>query len=267
MSDDIHEIYAVRYAHHGPRNASMNFIGGDPHQTSEDLDFYVWAVVGKQGTIIVDTGFDEVMAKRRDRTILKPVAEGLKSIGIQPDQVTNVIITHLHYDHSGNYDIFPKARYHLQDCEMNFATGRCMCDAKFRVAFEADDVTALVRKVFADRVTFHDGEDQVVPGVTVHHIGGHSKGLQAVRVKTQRGDVVLASDSAHLYAHLDERKVFPITYSADDAVAGYGKLEKLATSRNHIVPGHDPKVLQRYPAPNDALKGWVARLDAEPSPG
>ena len=148
---------------------------------------------------------------------------------------------------------------------MNFATGRCMCEAKFRVAFEADDVTALVRKVFAGRVTFHDGEDQIAPGVTVHHIGGHSRGLQAVRVKTRRGNVVLASDSAHLYTHLDERKVFPITYSADDAVAGYDKLEKLAASRNHIVPGHDPRVLQRYPAPNEALKGWVARLDVEPS--
>jgi len=265
MSDEIHEIYAVKYGHHGPRNASLNFIGGDPHELSQDLDFYVWAVVGKQGTIVVDTGFDEAMAKRRDRTILKPVAEGLKSIGVQADQVTNVIITHLHYDHSGNYDVFPKARYHLQDCEMDFATGRCMCEDKFRVAFEADDVSAMIRKVFAGRVTFHDGEDQIVPGVTVHHIGGHSKGLQAVQVKTRRGDVVLASDSSHLYTHLDERKVFPITYSAEDAVAGYGKLEKLATSRNHIVPGHDPKVLQRYPAPNDALKGWVARLDVAPA--
>jgi glyoxylase-like metal-dependent hydrolase (beta-lactamase superfamily II) len=264
MADDVYEVYAVRYAHHSGRNASMNFIGGDPHQASQDLDFYVWAIVGKQGTIVVDTGFDHAMAKKRERTILKPVAEALKSIGVTPDQVSTVVISHLHYDHCGNYDVFPKARYHLQDCEMNFATGRCMCDQKFRVAFEADDVTAMVRKVFADRVTFHDGDGEIAPGVTVHHIGGHSKGLQAVRVKTKRGDVVLAADSAHLYAHLDERKVFPITYSADDAVAGYGKLEQLASSKNHIVPGHDPKVLERYPAPSDALKGWAVRLDAEP---
>ncbi|MEZ5765414.1 MAG: N-acyl homoserine lactonase family protein [Xanthobacteraceae bacterium] len=263
--NDTYEIYAVKYAHHGPRMASLNFIGGDPHETSHDLDFYVWAVFNKDRTIVVDTGFDETMAKRRDRTILKPVASALAAAGIAPEKVDDVIITHLHYDHSGNYDAFPNARYHLQDCEMDFATGRCMCDEKMRVAFEADDVTALVRKVFAGRVAYHDGDEQLAPGISVHHIGGHSKGLQAVKVKTARGDVVLASDGVHLYEHLDQNKVFPITYSADDAVAGYAKLRKLAPSVNHIIPGHDPAVLQRYPAPTDALKGWVARLDAEPT--
>ncbi len=264
MSDDIHEVFAVKYAHHGPRSADLNFIGGDPHETSQDLDFYVWAIVGKHGAIVVDSGFDETMAKKRDRKILKPIAEGLKSIGIAPESVGNVIITHLHYDHAGNYDVFPKAKYHLQDCEMEFATGRCMCDAKMRVAFEADDVTALVRKVFEDRVAFHDGEDEVVPGVSVHRIGGHSKGLQAVRVKTKRGYVVLASDSTHLYEHFEQNKVFPITYSADDAVKGYAKLKTLASSPKHVIPGHDPKVLARYPAANAGVEGWVARLDVEP---
>jgi glyoxylase-like metal-dependent hydrolase (beta-lactamase superfamily II) len=205
------------------------------------------------------------MAKKRDRKILRPVAEALKTAGIAPDKVSDVIITHLHYDHAGNYDAFPNARYHLQDCEMDFATGRCMCDEKLKVAFEPDDVTALVRKVYAGRVTYHDGEDQVAPGITVHHIGGHSKGLQSVRVKTARGDVVLASDAIHLYEHLETNKVFPITYNADDAVKGYAKLRALAPSLKHIVPGHDPKVLERYPSPNEALKGWVAKLDVEPT--
>lgn len=262
---DTYEVYAVKYAHHGPRSAAMNFIGGDPHTSSQPLDFYIWAVVGKDRTVVVDTGFDEAMAKKRDRQIMKPVAEALKAAGIAADRVSDVIISHLHYDHAGNYDAFPNARYHLQDCEMAFATGRCMCDEKMRVAFEADDVTALVRKVYAGRVTYHDGQDQVAPGITVHHIGGHSKGLQAVRVKTARGHIVLASDAVHLYEHLESNKVFPITYNADDAVKGYAKLKELAPSLKHIVPGHDPQVLQRYPAPNDALKGWVARLDVEPS--
>lgn len=147
---------------------------------------------------------------------------------------------------------------------MEFATGRCMCNATMRVAFEADDVTAMVRKVFADRVTFHDGDGTIAPGITVHRIGGHSKGLQSVRVETERGPVVLASDASHLYAHLEQRKVFPIVYNADDVVSGYDKLKALAASDNHIIPGHDPDVLKRYPAPATALQGWVARLDVEP---
>ena len=110
---------------------------------------------------------------------------------------------------------------------MAYATGRCMCHAEMRIPFEADDVVAMVRKVFDGRVMFHDGDDEIAPGITVHHIGGHSKGLQSVRVQTARGAVVLASDASHLYAHFLEGRVFPVTYSVaersrakDDQAAG-----------------------------------------------
>jgi hypothetical protein len=126
MPDDIHEIYAIKYGHHD-RRAAENYIGGDPHDVNDPLDFFVWAIVGPGGTIVVDTGFDAAMAKKRNRALLKPIADGLKSIDIAPETVANVIVSHLHYDHTGNYACFPNARYHLQDTEMAYATGRCMC--------------------------------------------------------------------------------------------------------------------------------------------
>jgi glyoxylase-like metal-dependent hydrolase (beta-lactamase superfamily II) len=178
--------------------------------------------------------------------------------------VQSVIISHLHYDHCGNYDLFPQARYHLQDREMAYATGRCMCHQALRAPFEVEDVIAMVRKVFSGRATFHDGASEIAPGITVHHIGGHSKGLQSVRVKTRRGYVVLAADATHLYAHLDGGRVFPITYNVEEVVEGYETLKRLASSSRHVVPGHDPLVLQRYPAAKTGLEGWVARLDADP---
>ena len=125
----------------------------------------------------------------------------------------------------------------------------------------------MVRKVFTGHAVFHDGDDEIVPGVTVHHIGGHSKGLQSVRVKTRRGYVVLAADATHLYAHIDSGRVFPIVYNVAEVLEGYRTLKKLATSARHIVPGHDPLVLKRYPAAKPGLEGWVARLDAEPIDG
>ena len=210
------------------------------------------------------TTFDAAMAKKRGRAISKPIAEGLKAIDIAPESIRNVIISHLHYDHCGNYDTFPNAHYHLQDTEMAYATGRCMCHAHLRLPFEEEDVVAMVRKVFAGRVTFHDGVSQVAPGITVHKIGGHSKGLQCVRVKTRRAYVVVASDSAHLYSHIDEGRVFPITYSVGDTLEGYKTLQKLASSRHHIVPGHDPEVLKLYPAVKRGLEDWIVRLDVEP---
>jgi len=263
MDQDAHEVFAIRYAHHARRSAE-NFIGGDPHDVLQPLDFFVWAITGPSGAIIVDTGFDEPMSRRRQREITKPLREGLNAAGIAAESVKTVIVSHLHYDHCGNCDLFPNARYHLQDREMAYATGRCMCHTALRAPFEADDVVAMVRKVFAGRVTFHDGEDEIVPGVTVHRIGGHSMGLQSVRVKTGRGYVMLAADAAHLYAHLDQGRVFPITYNVAEVLEGYETLKRLATTPGHIVPGHDPLVLKRYAAAKPGLEGWVARLDLAP---
>jgi glyoxylase-like metal-dependent hydrolase (beta-lactamase superfamily II) len=261
--ENVYEVYAVRYAHHD-RRSTENYIGGDSHDVLQPLDFFVWAIVGPGGPFIVDTGFDQTMADKRKRSILKPIGEGLKAIDIDPGNVANVIITHLHYDHAENYELFPRARYHLQDCEMAYATGRCMCHAALRVPFEADDVVAMVRKVFDGRVAFHEGSEEIAPGLRLHKIGGHSKGLQCVRVNTRRGPVVLASDTSHLYAHFEQGRVFPLTYNVGDVLEGYATLKKLAPTHNHIVPGHDPLVLERYPAARPGLEGWVVRLDADP---
>ena len=262
--DSIYEIYAIRYAHHD-RPASENFIGLDSHE-SQPLDYFVWAVVGGGKTFVVDTGFDEAAGKKRNREMLKPVREGLSAIGVDPAAVPDVIITHLHYDHCGNHELFPQATYHLQDCEMDYATGRCMCHQHLRLPFEADDVTAMVRKVFSGRVAFHDGDREIAPGITVHKIGGHSKGLQCVRVSTRRGPVVLASDSTHLYQHLEEGKVFPIVYNVGDVLEGYRTLLRLGGDIGHIIPGHDPMVLEKYPAPGQwRAVPWAERPGREKS--
>jgi glyoxylase-like metal-dependent hydrolase (beta-lactamase superfamily II) len=133
-----------------------------------------------------------------------------------------------------------------------------------RLPFEEDDVVAMVRKVFAGRVDFHDGVDEIAPGVSVHRIGGHSKGLQSVRVKTKRGYVMLAADATHLYNHFEQRRVFPITYNVAEVLEGYETLLRLASSPKHVIPGHDPKVLDKYPVARAGLEDWVVRLDADP---
>jgi hypothetical protein len=91
MAEDIHEVYAIRYGHHS-RHASANFIDNDPHNVLQPLDFFVWAIVGPSGTIIVDTGFDEAMGKKRQREMIKPVREGLSALGIAPEAIQSVII-------------------------------------------------------------------------------------------------------------------------------------------------------------------------------
>src|ERR1700739_4695231 len=256
MAEDIHEIYAIRYGHHS-RRSPVNYIDGDPHDVLQPLDFFVWAIVGPSDTIILDTGFDEAMGRKPHRAPTKPVREGLDALGIAPDSVKTVILSHLHYDHCGNYDLFPQARYHLQDREMAYATGRCMCHRALRLPFEVEDVIAMVRKVFTGRCAFHDGEDQIVPGVTVHHIGGHSKGLQSVRVRTRLGHIALAADASHLYTHIHGDRGVPLTHNCGEVVGGSAPLKKPAPAPQHVVPGHDPLVLKRYPAAKPGLEGWV----------
>jgi glyoxylase-like metal-dependent hydrolase (beta-lactamase superfamily II) len=260
MMQDTHEIYAVRYAHHD-RKAHDNYILGDPHDTNEPLAYFVWVIKGAGTTYVLDTGFDLAMAEKRGRRITRPVAEGLRAIGVNPDTVTDVVISHLHYDHCGNHSLFPQARYHLQDREMMYATGRYMCHAHQRIPFEVDDVLTMVRRVFDERVVFHNGAEQLVPGLTVHHVGGHSMGLQCLRVATRRGHVVLAADATHLYAHIEQGRVFPVCYSVAETLEGYATIKRLADSPGHIVPGHDPDVLKRYPAAAPGLEDWVVRLD------
>jgi glyoxylase-like metal-dependent hydrolase (beta-lactamase superfamily II) len=228
------------------------------------LDYFVWAIKGNGRTFIVDTGFDEQMAKKRKRDFLRSPGEGLKTIGIDPDAIEDVIVTHMHYDHCGNYDLFPNAKYHLQDIEMAYCTGRCMCHEALKVPFEVEDVVAMVRKVFAGRVCFHDGTAEIAPGITVHHVGGHSKGLQVVRVWTRRGWLVVASDASHFYANMEQGRAFPILHSLADTLEGYNKLWELASDRSNVIPGHDPIILERYPAPAPGLEGIVVRLDADP---
>ena len=106
-----------------------------------------------------------------------------------------LIVTHLHYDHIGNSDLFPNAVLHVQDKEVAFATGRHMRHAFFRDMYEVDDVAGFVREVYAGRMVFHDGDAEVAPGVTVHLAPGHTPGVQFVHVRTRGGWLVLASDA------------------------------------------------------------------------
>ena len=261
MSDPKYEVYAIKYAHHA-RRASENFIGGDPHDGPMPLDYFVWLIRGERREIVVDTGFSAPMAAKRQRDHIRCPTEGLKLLGCNAAEVKDVVITHLHYDHVGNFDLFPAATLHLQDLEMNYATGRHMGKPVFNGAYEVEDVVGMVRRVYAGRVRFHDGDAELAPGVSVHLIGGHTRGLQVVRVATRRGWVVIASDASHFYANMEEIRPFPIVFSVADMVEGYERLRALAASPAHIIPGHDPLVLERYPAPaNSALQGIVARLD------
>ncbi|MDO8311631.1 MAG: N-acyl homoserine lactonase family protein, partial [Sideroxyarcus sp.] len=244
MIGDSYEVLAVRYGHL-ERRSHENFYGGDTHDVAMPLDYFVWVIRNEQRTFLVDTGFDQEKGDKRGRSIVRPVADGLKAIGLEPASVKDIVISHMHYDHAGNNDLFPLAKYHLQDAEMAYCTGRCMCHQATRMPFEADDVASMVRKLFEGRLQFHDGNSELAPGITLHKVGGHSRGLQVVRVKTARGYVVIGSDAAHFYANMERGKPFPVFDTLGAVLEGVECMRRLASSESHIIPGHDPLVLER----------------------
>jgi glyoxylase-like metal-dependent hydrolase (beta-lactamase superfamily II) len=259
-----YEVFALKYATRAATRAA-NFIGGDAHDGPMPLDYYVWVVRDAERLYLVDTGFAEDMAIKRHRTLLRTPMQALGLLGIAPEAVREIVITHLHNDHAGTLAAYPNARFHLQDTEMAFATGRHMCCGVNNRAYEPDHVADMIRLVYRDRVVFHDGDAEIGPGISVHRIGGHTDGLQAVRVHTARGWVVLASDCSHFYEHFQSERCFPLVFHVGDMLSGYARLVALAQSEAHVIPGHDPLVMARYPAASPELAGIAARLDVAPN--
>lgn len=258
-----YEIYAIKYARRDSTR-NRNFLVADPHDGPMPIDYYLWAIVNDRRCIVVDVGFDAAEAKARGREHLRCPVASLGQIGIQPKDIKDVIITHLHYDHCGNLERFPSAQFFVQDREVAYATGRNMLHDVLRDAYTLSHVQALIGAVYDKRVVFVDRTAEIAPGITVHHVGGHTDGLQIVRVNTRRGWMVLASDAAHFYANMDISNPYPVLYSVGDMMRGFETVRALADSPTHIIPGHDPKVLDRFPAPATGLKGIIARLDADP---
>ena len=264
MTDDVYEVFALRYATYEGRRRHENLLHASPgDDAAMPIDFYLWAIRNAHRTIVVDTGFDHAEGERRGRRITRLPKECLASVGIDAARVEDVVVTHLHFDHAGTIADFPAATFHLQDAEMAFATGRHMCHPGMTHAFTADIVCDMVRAVFAGRVRFHDGDAEIAPGVSLHLIGGHSKGLQVVRVRTRRGWLVIASDVCHFYENIDARNPFPIICDLGDMYEGFRTVNRLASDRSLVIPGHDPLVMARYPAVRTDVADAV-RLDGDP---
>lgn len=261
---DTYEVYAIKYAERvGLRGE--NFVYRDQHDQPMPMDYYVWAIVGKDRAFVLDLGFDPEEGKRRGRSHLRCPADALSLIGLDAAKVEQVIVSHMHYDHCGNLGRFPNARFWIQDREMAYATGRFMTHAALRIAFSVDYVCDLVEAAHDGRCKFVDGDREVAPGISVHHVGGHTDGLQVVRVWTRRGWMVLASDATHFYANMTAGNPFPIVFNVAHMMVAYDRLRELADGPDNIIPGHDPLVMARYPSPSPELKGIVARLDVPPT--
>ena len=264
---EIYDLHAIRYCTNPRRRRHDNFMmlpPGDPHDGPMPIDFFVWVAKSDKRTILIDSGADEAMCRTRGHDFLRCPTEGLKLLGIDAKDVGDVITTHLHWDHAGNFDKFPNARFHVQQREIAHATGPCMGNAFLRRPYDVEHAISLMRALYGGRVAVHDGEEELAPGFSIRRVGGHTPGMQIVRVMTRRGWVVVASDAMHFYDNREAGVPFAILVDVGDYMAAWQVLDRLADSPDHIIPGHDPRVLSIYPAAKPGLEGTAVKLDVMP---
>jgi glyoxylase-like metal-dependent hydrolase (beta-lactamase superfamily II) len=255
-----YEVYAVRYATLRDFPVSALVQGAEPRRKL-DIAMTLWVLKGPEGrTILVDAGFYRPRLLKQWRGIADYTRpdKALARLGIGPEEVTDAIVTHMHWDHADGVDLFPKARVWIQKDEFNHYTR----DAKQPSAQDGNDelneVSAMMKLNTQGRVQLVDGDArEILPGVTVYTGGRHTFASQYVGVNTKAGYVVIASDNLYLYENLDQHVAIAQTLDAKSNLAAQDRMKRLATSPRLIVPGHDPEVFIRFPKPGNG----VARVE------
>lgn len=263
VNEETYRLYAARLAT-VDRAARDNFLDGPERPGSMRMDFTMWVIIGADRVVVVDTGFSAEAGQRRGRILERTPTQVVESLGVSPTDVTDLVITHLHYDHAGNTDDFPQARIWVQQAEMEYVSGPSMRHPTLNRFFEADDMSAMIRQLFAGNLREVDGDVTLANGIDLFKIGGHTPGLQIVRVRTVRGDVLLASDALHFYENLELRNPFPGIVNVAEMMDGYEKLVDLAGDPDRIIAGHDPLVAERYANVEEDLPDGVVALHVPP---
>jgi glyoxylase-like metal-dependent hydrolase (beta-lactamase superfamily II) len=211
------------------------------------LDYYFWILRSDAETILVDTGFHPEAGARRGRTTLIEPAEAMAQLGIGAETVSRVLLTHLHYDHTGNLDVLPRAELLVPAIELDFWMSPMGRRGQFAGLVEAAELERVRAAEAEGRVRRLIGGEEIAPDVHAVHLGGHSPGQMALAIFGEGPPVILASDAVHFYDELDNERPFAVIADLAEMYEAYDTLRELAGAEGHIVPGHDPALMERYP--------------------
>lgn len=245
-----YEVTAIRYATvRSPKSELFHRYGayGEPDAEIE-MAYYFWLLRDGVRTVLVDTGFDPEVGARRGRTCVVEPIEALRRLGVSPATVSAVIVTHFHYDHIGNIAAFPEAELIVPRRELDFWTGPLAGRAQFAAHVEPAEVDRIGAAAAEGRLRRTEGEEEILPGVTAIEVGGHSPGQQLTVVAGEGGTVVLASDAVHFYEELELDRPFGVVADLGAMYEAYDRVTELARRAAAVVAGHDPLVMDRFPA-------------------
>ena len=250
QSKPSYEVYAIRYATIPGFPVAELVAGADPARKI-DIAMMIWLVRGNGRNILVDSGFyHERFFKDWDVKDFTKPSETLARVGLKPEDVTDVIISHMHWDHADGMDLFPNARIWIQKDELEYYAGQAWQSNKTHGGIDKDDVLTLVRLNTEGRVGLVQGDNQeILPGVTCYTGGKHTYQSQYVGVATAAGTVVLASDNMYLYENLEKHAPIGATLDAASNLRAQDRMKQITTRPDLIIPGHDPAVFTKFPNP------------------
>lgn len=261
MSGQVHEIFAVKFGENtgGVRGHYFHGSAADPHDAPMRLDYFVWLIRSREADVVLDAGFTAATARKRIRDHWQEPSEALARLGVDCATVPFLILSHLHYDHTGDVASFPAAQIVVQEAEMAFWTGPYASRHEFRRTVEPDDIMRLVGLSYDRRVHFVNGSKEIVDGITVHRVGGHTPGMQVTQVRTAKGSVVLAADASHYYANIEADAPFAVLSDLAGMYRTFDVMNDLASSPDLVIPGHDPELFNRFDAV-PGLEGVAVRI-------
>ncbi len=246
----LYTVNAIRYGR-TPNFPVSNLVpGADPKRTIGMALIY-WLIRGQGRTVLVDAGFYRPQFFTADWLPTRNFAlpqETLGRLGLKPADVTDIILTHMHFDHADGLDLFPNARVWIQHEEYTYYTGAAWQNQNTHGGIDRDDVLALVRINLAGRVRFVEGDSQeIFPGIRCYTGGKHTFASQYIGVATAAGTVVLASDNLYLYENLDRHLPIAATLDPVANLKAQDRMRSIASEPRLIIPGHDPAEFDRFP--------------------
>jgi glyoxylase-like metal-dependent hydrolase (beta-lactamase superfamily II) len=247
---EAREVLAVKYGHRVTTRAEsyLNYhLYGEP-DADMDVDYYFWVIRDGGRVVLVDSGFAPEVGDRRRRTHYGTPAQALPALGIAPDEVGAIVITHAHWDHTGNIRQFPRAQLVMTEAEYGFWTSPVAARGQFAAHSEPGEIALLAKAREEDRLTLFTGRHTLAPGIELTEVGGHTPGQLIVSVATaDGGTAVLASDALHFYEELERDRPFSVLADLPAMYRAYDTLAQLAAQpRTHLVAGHDPRVRARF---------------------
>jgi glyoxylase-like metal-dependent hydrolase (beta-lactamase superfamily II) len=252
---DKYEVYAVRFATIANFRVASLVAGADPARRM-DIAMMIWVLKGIDGRVaIVDSGFhrEQYFRQFAVKDYIKP-SDAIAPLGLKPESVTDLIVSHMHWDHAGGIDLFPSARVWIQKDEYDYYTGDAWQSPNTHGGIDPDDVQAIVKRNIAGKVSFVRGDDETTISGLSFNIGGkHTWASQYVGVQTPKSTVVIASDNMYLYENLDAHKPIAQTLDAVSNLRAQDRMRSLASELRFVIPGHDAAVFERFPHVSDRI--------------